>query len=183
MRFLSPSADDSRGSSSQGYGETVIREPAPTANPGREAAFRESVRLFVEGPRLDLSLLAEELDVPVSAVEGWWPVREMLLAEVLDHFAELAFNQAEADTVNMQGLDRVLSVGRTYIGLIVTFEPLRRFFRAESQLALEILTTPGDPVQSGVVSRMIEGFIYNDPLADIEPDVDQAIVILGLLLE
>ena len=33
------------------------------------------------------------------------------------------------------------------------------------------------------VTRMIEGFIYNDPLADIEPDVDQAIVILGLLLE
>ena len=112
----------------------------------------------------------------------------------------------------MQGLDRVLAVGRIYIGLIVTFEPLRRFFRAESQVALEILTTPGEKVQSGVVdrvtkllqfehethgmelrapaetlayavTRMIEGFIYNDPLADIEPDVDQAIVILGLLLE
>lgn len=190
----------------------MIREDTPAVNPGRKAAFGLAVNMFVEEPRLDLDLIEEELGLPAATVEGWWPTREVLLAEVLDHFADLAFNRAEAETVNMQGLDRVLAVGRIYIGLIVTFEPLRRFFRAESQVALEILTTPGEKVQSGVVdrvtkllqfehethgmelrapaetlayavTRMIEGFIYNDPLADIEPDVDQAIVILGLLLE
>lgn len=180
--------------------------------PTKATAFRQALKIFVEQPRLELNLLADELGVSTSAIEAFWPAREALLSEVLDYFAETAFDQAELETTTLMCLDRVLAVGRIYIGLIVTFEPLRRFFRSESQLALELLTTRGGVVQSGVVARitqllqtehdengmelrapaevlayavtrMIEGFIYNDPLADIEPDVDQAIVILALLLE
>jgi hypothetical protein len=102
MRFLSPSADDIRGPPAQVYGEKVIREDTPASNPGRKAAFGLAVNMFVEEPRLDLDLIEEELGLPATTV-GAGGRREVLLAEVLDHFADLAFNRAEAEAVIYAG--------------------------------------------------------------------------------
>jgi len=180
------------------------------ATPAR--AFRVALRIFTNESRLEMDDLAAQLNVTEKFLEGWTGPREKLLADLLSFFRDIAFNQALDETTELQNLDRVLAAGRSYIGMIVTFEPLRRFFRAESPLALRLLTTRGGEVQSGVIkqitellefeqrehgmklrapadvlayamTRTIEGFIYNDPLADIEPDVDQAIVIIELLLE
>jgi len=175
-------------------------------------AFRQALINFVEQPRLDMIQLAEELEISEATLHSWTGSREQLLADVLTYYSDIAFDQAARDTADQEGLDRVVSIGRIYIGLVVTFEPLRIFFRNESTLALRILTERGGTVESGVVERItevlryeqdehgmvlrapadvlanamtrtIEGFIYNDPLADIEPEVDQAVVILQLLLE
>jgi len=175
-------------------------------------AFRQALINFVEQPRLDMIQLAEELEISEATLHRWTGSREQLLADVLTYYSDIAFDQAARDTADQEGLDRVVSIGRIYIGLVVTFEPLRIFFRNESTLALRILTERGGTVESGVVERItevlryeqdehgmvlrapadvlanamtrtIEGFIYNDPLADIEPEVDQAVVILQLLLE
>jgi hypothetical protein len=106
----------------------------------------------------------------------------------------------------------VLATVRLYIETIVSFEPLRRFIRNETRLGLRLLTTRGGIIQGDAVGmvtnlltfehrehgmelrapaetlayamvRVAEGFVYIDPVAHIDPDVDAAVNIVGLLLE
>lgn len=98
-----------------------------------------------------------------------------------------------------------------FVDAIVTFEPVRRFVRSETPLAFRLLTTRGGLVQSTVarriaeilegeaargslvlrapapdlayaMTRIIEGFIYNDAMAEIDTDVETAVRIVCLLV-
>jgi hypothetical protein len=99
-----------------------------------------------------------------------------------------------------------------FVDAIVTFEPVRRFVRSETPLAFRLLTTRGGLVQSTVarriaeilegeaargslvlrapapdlayaMTRIIEGFIYNDAMAEIDTDVETAVRIVCLLVD
>jgi hypothetical protein len=105
-----------------------------------------------------------------------------------------------------------MAVYRESVETIVAFEPLRRFVRNETPLAFRVLTVRGSVVEATVsrrvarlleeerrrgaltlrapasdlayaVTKVTEGFIYSDPLAEIDPDIDAASGIVRLLFE
>lgn len=156
--------------------------------------------------------LASEAGISKATLYRWTGSREQLLSEVLIYFSQNGFADALAKTEHLRGADRVLEVGRRYLQTIVTFEPLRRFLQSEPLLAMRLLTVRGGAVQTDAVRmttellatehtehgmplrapaetlayaivRIGEGFIYNDQVADIEPDVETALSIVRLLVK
>jgi AcrR family transcriptional regulator len=174
-------------------------------------AFRAAARMFIKAPRLDMGRLAEELKISKATLYRWTGSREQLIAEVLAYLSQNAFDEALSRTERLRGTERVLAALRLYIEAIVSFAPLRRFIQNETRLALRLLTTREGLPQGGAVRmvadlltfeheehgmdlrapadtlayatiRMIEGFIYTDPVVHIDPDVDAAVTNIGLLL-
>jgi AcrR family transcriptional regulator len=157
--------------------------------------------------------LAGELGVSKATLYRWTGSREQLIGEVLAYLAAGAYNEARsaaADTLD--GTEYWVGVTRHFMSAIVAFEPLRRFVREETPLAFRVLTMRGSVVQATVVRRTAqmleeaqrrgaptlrapapdlayamtkvgEGFIYSDPVANVKPDVEAAIGIMRLLLE
>lgn len=175
-------------------------------------AFRAAQRAFVRDQRVDMLKLAAELGISKATLYRWTGSREQLLSEVLTHLGEQALGVGREASAGLAGKDRVVTFCRAFVESIVTFEPLRRFVRTETQLAFRLLTTRGALVQSTMVRglaavlleevetgaltlrepvadlayamiRIIEGFIYNDAMADIDPDVDTAIRIVSMLVD
>ena len=119
---------------------------------------------------------------------------------------------AARQTERLKGADRVLAAVRVYLEALMTFEPFRRFIQTETPLAFRLLTTRGGLPQGDFVEllaglltyeheehgmplradaetlayaivRVSEGFIYTDPVAEIEPDIDAAMEIASLLVK
>ena len=133
--------------------------------------------------------------------------------EVLAYLAAGSYNQARAAAADkLDGTEYWVGVTRHFMSAIVAFEPLRRFVREETPLAFRVLTMRGSIVQATVVrlttqmleeaqrrgapalrapaadlayamTKVGEGFIYSDPVANVKPDVETAIGIMRLLLE
>jgi AcrR family transcriptional regulator len=174
-------------------------------------AFRSAQRMFIREPRLDMLKLAAELGVSKATLYRWTGSREQLLSEVLTHLGEEAVAIGRRAAEGLEGPPRVTAYFHGFVGAIVNFEPLRRFVRTETQLAFRLLTTRGGLVQSTVTRRtaelleeeaergrlvlrapagdlayamirVIEGFIYNDALADVDTDIDTAVDIVSMLV-
>ena len=126
--------------------------------------------------------------------------------------AEAAFDDAALAVAELPGEQRFEAFAREYIKAIVSMESLAAFIRNEGPLALRLITGRGGEVQRAVtgrlaslllaeeaagtielrapvadlayaMTRMTEGFIYNDRAAEVTPDVDSAVRILMLLIK
>ena len=175
-------------------------------------AFRAAIAAFQAGPRLDMGRLASQLGIGKATLYRWTGSREQLLAEVLTYLSQLTFARALSETEDLQGPERIIEIMRIYLGELLGAEPLRRFIQTETPLAFRLLTTRGGLPQGDIVRmlaetltyerdthgmvlrtdaetlayaivRISEGYIYVDPVADIEPDIDTAIEIASLLVE
>lgn len=176
------------------------------------AAFRAALRMFIDGPRLDMGKLAEQLEISKATLYRWTGPREQLLSEILYYLGEQALEIGRDAAAGRDGQARIEALVRGYVEAIVEFEPLRRFVRSETPLAFRILTTRGGLVQSAAAAgiaavveeeaakgtidlraptadlayamiRIIEGFIYNDAMADIDTDIESAVRIVCLLTD
>jgi AcrR family transcriptional regulator len=175
-------------------------------------AFRAALRMFVNEPRVDMGRLVAELGISKATLYRWTGSREQLLSEVLNYFGEQAIAIGLERSEGLEGTARMEAFFAAFVDSIVTFEPLRRFVRTETPLAFRLLTTRGGLVQSTVarriadvlaaeaergtlvlrapapdlayaMTRVIEGFIYNDAMADIDTDVETAVRIVCLLID
>jgi len=182
----------------------------PRATPAD--AFQTALRAFVRGPRLDMEKLAQDLGISKTTLYRWTGPRDQLLSEVLCFFGEEAVRIGREASDGQTGLVRIEQFIRAFVESIVNFEPQRRFVQNETELAFRLLTTRGGLVQSTVVeriaelldeeaatgsitlrapsgdlayamTRIIEGFIYNDAITDSGPDVDNAVRIVCLLVD
>jgi AcrR family transcriptional regulator len=187
--------------------EAGIRQRASPAD-----AFRAAVQVFLEEPRFDMGRLAARLGISKPTLYRWTGPREQLIGEVLSYLSDISWDEAIVATTGLWGVERLLAVHRHYVGAIVAFEPLRRFVRNETPLALRILTMRGSAVQSAVskhvadflqqeqergslqlrssaadvayaMTKVTEGFIYSDPVANIDPDIGAAAGIIRQLVE
>jgi AcrR family transcriptional regulator len=190
----------------------VLEESAVRPRGTPADAFRAAVRAFEDGPRLDMGRLASELGIAKATLYRWTGSREQLIGEVLSYLSELGFDQAVAATSELEGVERVMAAYREFVETVVAFEPLSRFVRNETPLAFRVLTVRGSVVQRTVsrrsaefyeqeqarsslilrasavdlafaVTKVTEGFIYSDPVAEIDPDIDAAVGIVRLLFE
>jgi AcrR family transcriptional regulator len=175
-------------------------------------AFLAARRMFLEGRRLDMQTLAAELGVSRATLYRWTGHRDQLLSDVLWTLSNDLFEQAKADHPKHTGADRLLAIFRQHVGALVEARPLHLFLQHETQAALRILTSRAGGVQPRTVDalaelyreeqaassfapradvhslayavvRVTEGFIYNDAILAIEPEVEHAAAIVALLLE
>jgi AcrR family transcriptional regulator len=176
------------------------------------AAFRAARRMFLQGRRLDMQALAAELGVSRATLYRWTGHRDQLLSDVLWTLSDDIFQRAEADHPEHTGGERLLAIFRQYLGVLVQARPLHVFLQQETHAALRILTSREggvhprtvralaellrDEQEAGAfapksdlnslayaVVRVTEGFIYNDAIVAIEPEVERAAGIVALLLE
>lgn len=176
------------------------------------AAFRAARRMYVKGRRLDMQELATELGISRPTLYRWTGDREQLLSDILWSLSDDIFEQAKADHPEHSGADRLLAIFRQHVGALVNALPLSRFLLQETQVALRILTSREGGVQPRTVAtlaalyreekdhsawrpkadvdslayavvRVTEGFIYNDAIAAVEPNMERAASIVALLLQ
>jgi AcrR family transcriptional regulator len=175
------------------------------------AAFHAARRMFLQGRRLDMQALAAELQVSRATLYRWTGHREQLLADVLWSLSDDIFERARADHPEHSGTGRLLAIFRQHAGELVRARPLHVFLQQETHAALRILTSRDGGVQARTVwklaqlyqeeqraggfepradvaslayavVRVTEGFIYNDAIVAIEPQVERAAAIVALLL-
>jgi AcrR family transcriptional regulator len=176
------------------------------------AAFRAARRMYLEGRRLDMQALAAELEVSRATLYRWTGHRDQLLSDVLWSLSDDIFEQAKADHPDHTGAERLLAIFRQHVGALVGARPLQVFLQQETHAALRVLTSRDGGVQPRTVSRLAElyreeqdagafrprtdvvtlayavvrvteGFIYNDAIVALEPEVDRAATIVALLLD
>jgi AcrR family transcriptional regulator len=159
-----------------------------------------------------MGLLAARLGISKTTLYRWTGSREQLIGDILSYLSERGYDQALEATAEMEGVERVMAVARHFVETVVTFEPLNRFIENETPLAFRVLTVRGGPVEETVsrrvgqlleeeqlrgsltlraptatlayaITKATEGFIYSDPVAKIDADIDAAMSIIRLLLE
>ena len=178
----------------------------PTPVDALDAARRH----WLKGERIDMGALARELGISRATLYTWVGDRERLIGEVLWSFAEGGLQQAR-EGAKGRGADYVVDVFSSFIHANATFEPLHRFIEQDAELALRVLTSKNSPVQGRMVAatceildeqiqagalsprldvdtlaytviRVAESFLYSDVIAGSEPDVDQAVEVVRILL-
>ena len=167
-------------------------------------------RHWLKGERLDMGALARELGISRGTLYTWVGGKERLIGEVLWSFAEAGLQQARQNAKGKGG-DYVVDVFSHFIHANATFEPLHRFIEQDAELAVRVLTSKNSPVQGRMVAatseilneqieagalspkldvdtlaytviRVAESFLYSDVIAGSEPDVDQAVEVVRVLL-
>jgi AcrR family transcriptional regulator len=178
---------------------------------GPADAFRLARRWFLEGRRLDMQALAAALGTSRATLYRWTGPREQLLGDVVWSLASRTFEQAKRDAEG-RGARRILEVFDRYVGAIVAAPAVRSFLEADAEVALRVLASSAGGVQGRMVEaltellaeeqdrgsirlrlapevlayaivRLTEGFIYNDALLAVEPDLDTARAVIALLLD
>ena len=176
------------------------------------AAFRAARHVYLNGERLDMQRLAAELGISRATLYRWTGQRDQLLADVLWSLSDAIFEQAKRDHPRHTGSKRLLAISRQHVGALVEARPLQILLKQETHAALRILTSRDGGVQSRTVQklaelyreeqeagafqpradvtalayavvRVTEGFIYNDAILAVEPQLNAAEAIVALLLE
>ncbi|MEU6559304.1 QsdR family transcriptional regulator [Nocardia nova] len=193
------------------YAAVLEGDAARTATRATPAgAFDLAMQTYLRGERLDMRELATQLDVGRTTIYRWTGDRERLLADLIWYQSQRALDAIWAATTELRGSTRLLTTARAYLEQISADAPFLAFVRNETRTALRLLTTRG-PYQNRLVSkvgelldeeadrtglplradtgllaysavRIIEGFAYNDAIAQIDLRIDDALDILALVL-
>jgi AcrR family transcriptional regulator len=182
---------------------------APAAIPAE--IFTAAVDAFAAGQRLDMRSLAGRLGVARATLYRRAGNREHLLDEVLWWRARrLLVDQIQASG-SLAGTERLVAVIGGVVRAIATDLPLRAFLESDPETALRLLTGTRSTVHRGMataleklidlerdrgcfeaaldtptlayaITRLSEGFLYADPIADRPPDIDRAVTLVQALL-
>lgn len=154
--------------------------------------------------------LSRELQVNRATLYRWVGPREALLGQVCWSLSKELHDHARAGAQG-RGADRLLSIYHGFLSSIVVAPALRRFFETDAATALRVLTRRDGFVQPGLVEatrqilqeeidagafttpvavttlayaivRVSEAFVFNDAIIALDPDVDAATEVVGLLL-
>lgn len=177
---------------------------------GPASAYEAARRMYLAGERLDMGRLAAELGVARTTLYRWTGSREQLLIDVIWSLTEELI-AAEWPRIRGRGTARLVKAFRVYTETVARSRALQAFLRNETTVALRLLTTrggfqdrlvevvarliveehkrgsfelradPGDLAYA--VVRVIEGFVYNDAIAEVDPQIDRAMRIVRIILD
>lgn len=174
------------------------------------AAFLLARDAYLAGRRIDMRAIATELGVARTTLYRWTGDRDRLIVDVIWALTDGLIDDLWARTRRRRGRSRLLETIRLYTDVITRSAALRAFLHNETEAALRLLTTRGslqdrlvarmaelieeEAGRSGYVpradpqtlaygvARVIEGFVYNDAISAVDPQVDAAMEVVGLLL-
>ncbi len=152
----------------------------PTGSP-RQALELARARV-VEGQRLDMSALADELGVSRTTLFRWVGSRNSLLVEVFWSMAEPALRAAIASASGSGG-PRIAAIVGHYLRGAVSTPSLARQLAAEPQNTLQLLTGSGSAVQRrtiAVVADLLEQEIAAGTLDPPLPVPDLAYLVVRI---
>ena len=185
----------------------VKMRPAPTP----DDLFALARKRFLQGQRLDVAGLGEELGISRATAYRWAGNEEELTGRVIAALAEATFKRTTKEARG-RGFERVLDAERRGLRYIATFPAYRRFLEREDPItSMRIVASKDGPVQAlqirlheewlreladrGEITlsvdphtmayalvRTAEAFLYADIIAGEEPDVDKCVEVLRLLL-
>jgi AcrR family transcriptional regulator len=173
--------------------------------------FDAALRTYLDRRRLDMRALANELDISRATLYRRVGGRDHLLGEVIWYLARRSLARAYEGTEGLLGEQRIVKVVESFMRDVHSQPALARLLEAEPEAALRILTSKHGPVQRGIIDvlerlmeveegrgklrlgidhatlayaivRIGESFLYADVIADNDPDVDQAVAVIGRLL-
>jgi len=177
-----------------------------------DEVFDAALRRFLEQRRVDMRSLAVELGIGRATLYRRSGSRDQVLGHVLWYLTERNLQRAVRRAEGLTGATRIVTVIGTFLAGVNDQPSLRHFLATEPEAALRILTSKRGVVQPRVVAhlegllveeisagafaprldartlafvliRIAESFLYADAIADGEPDVDQALQVIGRLLE
>ena len=167
---------------------------------------RAATGAYLEGRPLDMSELAGEVGLSRATLYRRIGNHDELVAMVLAEQTELTFRLC-AESVSLDGLDRVREVFRRFMYAVIGAEPLRAFITRDPLLFIRIVLAPGRVEQrattlfakllaeSGVdfavptavlaqaIVRIGDSFMYSHLLGGREPETDNVIALVNLLLD
>ncbi len=118
--------------------------------PTPQDALRKAREQWVNGERIHLAALAEELGIGRATLFRWVGNKDLLIGEVLWSTYEPLRAKALAQTPG-HGVDYVVGVYRYINGTLLHSKPLRTFITQDPEYALRILTSTSSPLHSRVV--------------------------------
>jgi len=166
--------------------------------------------LYLDGERVDLTVVAARLGVSRATIYRWFGSREALLGEVVARQLELLVADKRAQ-VRGRGPDGLLEVLDRMSRTLTRSRALRRLLEQERHGAMRLLTSSGGMVQPRAVEciaaliaaevsagaydppadpetlayaivRLYEAFVYNDATVGIRGDCERLRVVQAALL-
>lgn len=139
--------------------ETLNERLARDSEAGRASlgdAFRTARRWFMEGRRIDISALAEEVGVSRVTMHRWVGTRDELLTEVMWSLTAATLDrlQSEIDAANIAPRAPLL-LGR-YVAATAGNTGVLRMQREESETFVRLCTTRASTFQDRMISRIAE---------------------------
>ena len=138
-------------------------------------AFRMARRWWLEGRRLNLSLLAEELGVGRATLMRWVGNKDLLMGEILwseyKRLYDEAIERAEAEP-KLKGIDFLTQIYTDINVALINAKPMHDFMRAEPQWGLQLLTSNVSGLQSRLVETWRKLFEEQIQAGLINPEMD-----------
>jgi AcrR family transcriptional regulator len=140
----------------------------PTATgfrrPTRDDAIELARARFLAGERVEMQVLAADLEIGRTTLYRWVGEREQLLEEIFAGLVDEWFS-AVIPEARGRGEDRLLYVMRRFLGLAAAFDPLSEFAAREPALTMRLLLD-----REGMIAERSKSAI-RDLLGENTPDL------------
>jgi AcrR family transcriptional regulator len=138
---------------STGLGERLAQD-APRATVA--TAFRAACRWFLQGRRLDISALADEVGVSRVTMHRWVGTRDELLTEVMWDLTSRTFDHLQAG-IDAEGISpRTPDLLGRYVDAVSRTTGVQRLQREEPEAFVRLCTTGASTFQQRIVARVAE---------------------------
>ena len=117
-------------------------------------AFRTACTWFLEGRRIDISALADDVGVSRVTMHRWVGTRDELLTEVMWHLTSRTFDHLQAD-IDAEGISpRTPDLLGRYIEAVARTTGVQRLQREEPEAFVRLCTTSASTFQQRIVARV-----------------------------
>jgi AcrR family transcriptional regulator len=166
-------------------GDATVERPNRTGKRGRPATASPDdvlalvTELYLDGQRVDITLVAARLGLGRATIYRWFGSREALLGEVIARQLELlvARKRAEVERRGAAGLLEVLDrVNQT----LTRSRAVRRLLEQERHGAMRMLTTSAGVVEPRAVA-CVQALIEEEMASGYEPPADPATLAYALV--
>lgn len=146
--------------------------------------FQAALGSVLEGRRLEMGRLAEQVGTSRATLYRRVPDRDALLGEVVWYLVRFSVADTLDRTAHLAGLERVVETARSFLASVTAPVPaFRRLIEEETVAAMRILTSSAGPVHQGV-HRVLTDLLADEAAdAGLElamPATDLAFAILRL---
>jgi AcrR family transcriptional regulator len=143
---------------------------SPRASLG--TAFRTACTWFMDGRRIDISALAEEVGVSRVTMHRWVGTRDELLSEVMWHLTERTLDRLLAD-VDAAGITpRAPELLGRYVEAIATNTGVLRLQREEPETFVRLCTTNASTFQTRMIAKVAEVLAGDRAAGGLSIDLD-----------